>query len=63
MKNIFSLLSKKFFIRLFLVLIGIIIIQKIIGVSHITDTMTIGSMGFIVSIIGLYTAEKMREKL
>lgn len=48
-------MSKKFFIRLFLTLIAIIIIQKITGVSYISDEMTGLAMGFITSIIGLYT--------
>ena len=56
--NIFKILSKKFFIRLFLILIAVIIIQKIAGVSYITDGMTLGSMGFIVSLIGLYSYGK-----
>jgi hypothetical protein len=59
MKKIVDLLSTKFFIRLYLVMIAVIVGQKIYGVSYITDTMTLGAMGFITALIGIYTAEKV----
>ena len=59
--KLFNLLSKKFWIRLFLFLIAVIIAQKICGVSYITDSMTLGSMGFIATLIGLYQYGKNSE--
>jgi hypothetical protein len=59
MKKVVDLLSTKFFIRLYLVMIAVIVGQKIYGVSYITDTMTLGAMGFITALIGIYTAEKV----
>lgn len=53
-KNLPSMLSKIFFIRLFLILIAVIIIQKIFGVSYISDGMTLGAMGFITALIAIY---------
>lgn len=59
--KIFNILSKKFWIRLFLFLISIIIVQKICGVSYISDSMTLGAMGFITALIGLYRYGKNYE--
>ena len=51
--RIFKYLSKKFFIRFFLILISIIIIQKIFGVSYISDGMALGAMAYVATLIGL----------
>jgi hypothetical protein len=57
-KKIFSILSKVFFIRLFLFQIAVIITLKIFGVSYISDGMTLGAMGFITALIGIYKVTK-----
>lgn len=54
----FNWLSTKFFLRLFLILIAIIISLKIAGISYITDTMALGAMGFISTLIGLDKLDK-----
>jgi len=54
----FGWLSKKFWLRFFLVQIAIIISMKIAGVNYISDAMTMGAMGFISALIGLYTVKK-----
>lgn len=58
----FSWLSTKLFLRFYLVQIAVIICLKIFGVSYISDTMTLGAMGFIASLIGIYTAEKIKRQ-
>lgn len=60
-KMLNRLLTSKFFIRLFLILIAIITIQKICGVAYITDTMALGAMGFIAGLIALYNQDKRRN--
>jgi len=59
-KKICNSLNTKFFLRLFLLQIVVIIAQKIYGVSYISDEMTLGAMGFIATLIGIYTAEKVK---
>ena len=54
----FNWLSKSFFIRIFLVLIAVVVVQKIIGVAYISDTFALGAMGFIAGLIGLGNWEK-----
>jgi len=58
----FKWMSKKFWLRLFLTLIAVIMIMKILGVSYMSDTMTIGAMGFISVIIGIYNFDKAKNK-
>lgn len=53
-------MSKKFWLRLFLFQIAIIISLKIAGVSYMSDTMTMGAMGFISALIGLYTVKDIK---
>ena len=60
-QKVCNFLSTKFFIRLFLIQIAIILILKICGVAYITDEMTLGAMGFIAVLIGLYTTEKIKK--
>jgi len=59
----FKWMSTKFWIRLFLTLIACIIVLKIIGVEHITDTMALGAMGFVAGLIALYNQEKKNKQL
>jgi hypothetical protein len=54
----FKWMSKKFWIRLFLSQISTIIILKILGYEHISDTLVLGVMGFITALLGLYTYNK-----
>jgi cadmium resistance protein CadD (predicted permease) len=58
MKLLDKILQSKNWIRVFLGLIVVIIIQKILGVDYISDELTLGAMGFISVLIGLYTADK-----
>lgn len=58
MKLINKILTSKFFIRLFLILIAIVVVQKICGVAYISDTMTLGAMGFVAGLIALYNNDK-----
>jgi hypothetical protein len=58
MKIVNKILTSKFFIRLFLILIAIIVIQKCLGVSYISDTLVLGSMGFVAGLIALYNNDK-----
>lgn len=57
----FEWISKKFWLRLYLFLIAVITVQKIAGVSYITDTMALGAMGFVAGLIGIYNARKSQE--
>jgi len=57
----FQWMSKKFWIRLFLSQISAIIILKILGYEHISDTLVLGVMGFITALLGLYTYNKKNE--
>lgn len=61
MKLINKILTSKFFLRLFLILIAIIICQKISGVAYISDTMALGAMGFVAGLIALYNNDKHKE--
>jgi len=54
----FEFMSTKFFLRLFLILIAVIVLQKILGVSYISDTMALGAMGFVTSLVGLNKLDK-----
>jgi len=36
----------------------VIVIQKCFGVSYISDTMTLGAMGFVAGLIALYNQDK-----
>lgn len=58
MKILNKILTSKFFIRLFLLLIAIIICQKIAGVAYISDTMALGAMGFVAGLIALHNNDK-----
>jgi len=58
MSKLFNWMTTKFWIRLFLSLIAIIVIQKCLGVSYISDTLVLGSMGFVVGLIGLHNQDK-----
>ncbi len=60
--KLISYLTSKFFIRLFLLLIAIVLVQKICGVAHISDTLCIGLMGFVAGIIALYNQDKWRQQ-
>jgi hypothetical protein len=57
----FRWMSKKFWIRLFLTLIAVIVVQKVAGVSYISDTMALGSMGFISALIGMYNMRTVAD--
>jgi hypothetical protein len=60
-KNIlkFQWLSKKFFIRLFLLIIAFGQIKAIYG--QIDYKFALGQMGFVSVLIGLYTVEKIKK--
>ena len=58
MQKLFNFMTTKFWIRFFLTLIAIIVIQKCFGVSYITDTMALGAMGFVAGLIALYNQDK-----
>lgn len=58
MKIVNKILNSKFFIRLFLILIAVIVVQKISGVAYISDTMALGAMGFVAGLIALYNNDK-----
>ena len=58
MSRLFKWMTSKFFIRLYLILIAFIVIQKCLGVSYITDTMALGAMGFVAGLIALYNQDK-----
>lgn len=58
LSKVSSFLSTKFFLRLYLLLIAGIMIMKMCGLNQISDGLTLGAMGFISVLIGLYTAEK-----
>ncbi len=51
-------MTTKFWIRLFLTLIAVIIILKCIGVEYISDTLVLGAMGFVAGLIALYNNDK-----
>lgn len=53
-----KILKSKNIIRFFLVLIAIVVIQKIIGVAYISDTLALGMMGFVAGLITLYNKDK-----
>lgn len=61
MSKLFNWMTTKFWIRLFLSLIAIIVIQKCLGVSYISDTLVLGSMGFVAGLIALYNNDKHKE--
>lgn len=61
MKDYFRFLSTKFWLRLFLLLIAIIVIQKCAGVGYISDTMALGAMGFVAGLIALYNSERKNK--
>ena len=58
----FKFMTTKFWIRLFLSLIAVIVIQKCFGVSYITDTMALGAMGFVAGLIALYNQDKRNKQ-
>lgn len=58
MNKIFRFMTTKFWIRWFLSLISVIVIQKCFGVSYISDTLVLGSMGFVAGLIGLHNQDK-----
>ena len=58
MNKLFNWMTTKFWIRLFLTLITTIIILKCIGVEYISDTLVLGSMGFVAGLIGLHNQDK-----
>jgi len=60
--KLINVLSSKFYIRLFLSLIAVVMIQKILGVAYISDTLCIGLMGFVAGIIALYNNDKRRAQ-
>jgi hypothetical protein len=53
-------LSTKFFLRLFLIQIAVIIGQKILGVDYISDTMALGAMVYITGLLTIYKLEKKK---
>lgn len=55
-----KLVSKKAFLRLFLIQIFVIECLKIFGVSYISDKMALGAMGFVAALITVYTAGKKK---
>lgn len=57
----FKWMSKKFWIRLYLTLIAIIIVLKIFGAEHISETLVLGTMGFISALLGFYTYNKSKN--
>lgn len=58
MSKLFNWMTTKFWIRLFLTLIAVIIILKCIGVEYISDTLVLGAMGFVAGLIALYNNDK-----
>ena len=58
MSKLFNWMTTKFWIRWFLSLISVIVIQKCFGVSYISDTLVLGSMGFVAGLIGLHNQDK-----
>jgi hypothetical protein len=57
-KAVDNFIGKKFWIRLFLFLIAIVVVIKICGVKHISDTMALGAMGFVAALIKLKDISK-----
>lgn len=60
-RKIIDCLTTRFFLRTYLILIMIIVIQKVCGVAYITDGMALGSMGFVASLIGLDKLDKKSQ--
>jgi len=56
--KLFNFMTTKFWLKLFLSLIAIIVGQKIFGVAYISDTLVIGLMGFVAGLIALYNQDK-----
>jgi len=62
MAKYFKWMTSKFWLRVFLALIAIIVIQKCFGVSYISDTMALGAMGFVTGLIALYNQDKKNKQ-
>jgi len=60
MSKLFNWMTTKFWIRWFLSLISVIVIQKCFGVSYISDTLVLGSMGFVAGLIGLHNTKGIK---
>lgn len=52
------MLSTKFFIRLFLISIFIIVVFKTFSIVHLSDEFVIGCMGYVTALIGLHQYSK-----
>lgn len=58
MKTIDNLLKSKTIIRFFLLLIAVTVIMRLAGAHHISDTLTLGMMGFVAGLIALHNNDK-----
>lgn len=55
-------MTKRNWIILFLALVAVSIIQKIFGISYITDTFALGMMGYVAVLIGLKDVSEKEKK-
>ena len=62
MEKLLKILSKRFWICLFLFLIVITIVSKLLGFDYISDVYALGMMGQVSILIGLNVLDKIKKK-